>query len=870
MSLVELIIAMSILSLAVVGFVSSFRYITRSIHVSRGRTLASNLAQEKIENMKDASYHKLQLSTETITNNDYSPPLIYDQNNYPPETITIGGLSFLRATFVAFAEVTNNEISTVTFNYPDTGLKQMRVYVMWTEGSNKKYLELQNIYENPDIDPLNTIIDGCVQTAANCGSGKGIASAIVEVMGTDWKDTADANGEFSISVHAGTYTLRASSAGFVSETKNYIGASTGTTTTVDPNFQLVRIPTGTITGRAWINNHLLISQVAVDTRVPMANLNNEDIEYIELFNPTTYTITIATTGSNTHEIDLDCESGASADRTHDAFGFIYYSSQVAPQHYYLMANATAFIVDGSLVHADASYGDHAGNVNYIKNTYACGLTLTRVADGVIQDRVGWNDVDDTAPVYEGSPIPNNTVTDHCCAVMGETCDGQGSGNFLIRISSPGSETDSYGPAYDTNDNSQDWMYHAIVCNNVPLITALNGKFGVGMPRATEYGPVPLMAGTPAHGALITSNDTIGPSTTTVETTVDFTFGTLTHSMAEFTLNGVATGTWSVLISTGETYTIISSVTVEGLDVSTNIPNFGTDPPTVSSEAAVILSSSSSEGYISGTVTDVDGNPLSLIKMNVGAQPKTTGTNGRYFAQVSSGTVTVVANEGNDNNLYVESIERVTVNTGQITTLNFSLSQGGILKGFLTTDGSSILPGVEVTAELSGAQYGSATSDDSGYFYIKNLATATYTVAPALDASEVSDPVSSTATVIVNETVFVGTFTIYGSLSDLTGTLTVDGSTLTSGALILASTNSISYPPDNIVGSSAPTKVFVYAASSKADGTYEMELRGGSTYNLSVFVPTIDASGTTVSVTTKTISNVFIDIGASDTLNITVP
>jgi type II secretory pathway pseudopilin PulG len=866
-SLVELVIAMSILSVAVIGFVSSFHYISRSIHISRARTLASNLAQEKIENMKDISYHKLQLSTQTATDNNFNPALVYDLNNEAPETIEIGGLIFTRRTFVAFAEVdaATNEISTVTFNYPDTGMKELRVQVIWEERGAWKKMELENVYENPDIDPLNTIINGCVDTTStpDCSDG-GISGALVEVMGTDWKDTADSNGEYTMAVHAGTYTVRASSTNFYAYTQNFVGASTGTTVTQD--FTLTAIASGVVTGTAWFSTTPLISQVVWDTYTWTEDGTVwKNVEYVELFNPTTYTIYLGSANTPVdYELNYWDEDGGADDISHTDFGFTYVTAEIPPLHHYLIANTSYFIASGYWNRADAYYtGEHMGH------TEAGCLQLIRNTDGRVMDTVGWRDNDDTAPCYEGSPIPDPSGGVYCT-------DGQGLGNAIVRISTHGSVSDTYGPAYDTGNNSVDFLYWEQFCDDSLFTTFMSTNFFTTRPRTVAYGSHTIVTGKPAYGAFVSANDLIGPTTTVYQLTNSFSIfaTTITLPFPHFRLEGVSTGTWNILVSTGSEYGLYGDVTID-VGVTTNVPNGSTSPSVWQagmdeSNPGTLFSTSSTEGYISGEIVDVDNIPISGILVNAAGQVKTTGANGRYFAQVSSGLITVTANPGNASAEYVEETKQVTIQTGIIAQQDFQLSQGGILQGFLTTDGSSILPGVEVTATRSGAQYGSATSDSSGYFYIKNLGTGTYTVTPALDSSEVSSPPSVSSTVILNDTLFVGTFTVTGSLGELAGEVRLNGSIVTSGALILASTEAISAVPPLIVGSSSPAMTFIYAASSKADGTYTMDIRGSAsdTYFVSAYIP--DISGAGVSITTKTYSGVVINASQTTNLNITVP
>src|SRR5690242_2373173 len=82
-TLVELMVAVGILSIGILGFFGAFRFITISLHVSRTRTLATNLAQEKIESLKNVSYYALLITTASSVDNNFTPGIVYDNSNYP-------------------------------------------------------------------------------------------------------------------------------------------------------------------------------------------------------------------------------------------------------------------------------------------------------------------------------------------------------------------------------------------------------------------------------------------------------------------------------------------------------------------------------------------------------------------------------------------------------------------------------------------------------------------------------------------------------------------------------------------------------------------------------------------------------------------
>ena len=243
-----------------------------------------------------------------------------------------------------------------------------------------------------------------------------------------------------------------------------------------------------------------------------------------------------------------------------------------------------------------------------------------------------------------------------------------------------------------------------------------------------------------------------------------------------------------------------------------------------------LDSAPPGGFVTGFVTDPYNNPLSSIQMNAGGITTATNAQGRYFGMSSTGTVIIIANS-TKLPPYIEQTALVTINSGQILEQDFALFQGGGVTGYVTS-GTTPLPNIQVIALIGGNQYGSGSSDTSGQFYINNLSSGTYTIEPSLDPAAASSPQSTTVT-ISSYTVNVGTFTITGALANISGSITYNGATLNTGALIVASVGAIGSTPPSISASSSPALSNpVYAISSQADGTFTLPVRIANGYNIS--------------------------------------
>src|ERR1019366_8572147 len=200
-----------------------------------------------------------------------------------------------------------------------------------------------------------------------------------------------------------------------------------------------------------------------------------------------------------------------------------------------------------------------------------------------------------------------------------------------------------------------------------------------------------------------------------------------------------------------------------------------------------------------------------------------------------------------------------VNLGDATqNINFQLSKGGQISGFVSRDGTNPLPGVAVSAlDAYGTAHDTEASGNNGKFTLINLTTGTYTVQPTLDTKEISVPASNSVLVTAGVTVWVGTFTITGAMGQVQGNVSYGGQPIKSGVLIVISTQAISIPPPALSVATLLNAAY-YADSSNESGTYSVDVRGSTTttYNVAAFYmrqnnqPPVTSTGpqTTVSVT----------------------
>ncbi|HOW89370.1 MAG TPA: carboxypeptidase regulatory-like domain-containing protein, partial [Elusimicrobiales bacterium] len=406
MTLVELMVALAILTIGVVSLMGTFGMIQKGVQSAKNRTLASNLAQEMMQILKQKTYYQVLTTTSPVNNStDFYPEVVsYDTGYFPPEDITEAGVVYTRYVFVQSIREDSGEIGEVPVNMPDTGMKRITVHVVWGQGDGKRKVTMRSILSNPDTVMSNAVFRGVVRSTAP-EALPGAMVSLVEAEG--YADTADSSGQYFINATPGSYTLKVSATGYYTALLPRTVEAGGTQVN---DVTLNRVSVGSIRGYPWINDHLVISQVVGSTcTVPICSMGY-DQEYVEVFNPTTYTWTM--------DGEIGLRFQRSADGVKKNILVNYLNSDIRAGGYYLFANTGTVIVAGSNVDVDAVWGTgnnttdfpyFASDMNIIPTAAAVSdaegagaVELYRIADGEPLDRVGWDKNGHAAPFYEGS------------------------------------------------------------------------------------------------------------------------------------------------------------------------------------------------------------------------------------------------------------------------------------------------------------------------------------------------------------------------------------------------------------------------------------------------------------------------------------
>ena len=820
-SFVELMVAVALISICIIGLFGSFSSIQRAVQGSKNRTLASNLAQEKMQILKQKSYYQVLVTSNPAYNADFTPNIPYDPGYFPPENITEAGVTYSRLTYIQVAREDSGAIVELPAETPDTGMRLITITVTWDQAGVKKELQIRSLLSNPDTVMANAVFNGTVKTTAAVAIDGALVNA-AENMG--WRDTTNASGVYSINLSPGNFTLVVSAPGYYSAFRTVSIAANAMQT---QDFNLVKIAVGSVTGTVWKSDRLLISQVVASTGM----VGGAEAEYVELFNPTTSPINIGSSADgNVVKVKY---LGETATDNVGEFKLSYISTWVAPGKFYLMGNTTLKIAGSSPILDAVIAGSNPSSPQQCAfgggSTWDCiragkaGAIIISDSSGNILDKVGWSNTSAfaNAPGYEGAPIisPN----------------GLAAQKQIVRMSGPGSLTSNYGRAYDSGTNSLDFY---LLDMNYP-------------PYGTNSGAKTIISGAPANGAVVTASDGLSASTGAWLSGIP--------PSAVFTLVDVATGTWAVIISSGSFMLENDIVTIAAAGSVYNFPS-----------STTLLNQNVTQGLINGRVLNSLGvpisapSPITLSPGGAGSDATANTSNGGYTLRVNSGFVDVTANPNNANPSYV-SISSLTIpmELGEVHSgVDFILYQGARISGFVTRDGINPLPGVAVAIIDSNdsARDVQVTGLD-GRFVSINVSTGDYIVEPMLSSHELSTPSTTTVSLVTAGTTQVSpTFTVSGAMGYITGTVKSGGQPIKTGVLIVVTTTTLTgtppAPPD-LSGTGPP----YYLVSSMETGVYTAEAPQ-ATYNVYAYYST--PAGAFSTIVSSKAANVPVTAGQTTT------
>ena len=867
-TLIDVSITLFVMTVALVGTMSAFPYIMRAILMAKARSIATIIAQEQLEVYKNTAYYKLHVTTATALDDQYDPALEYDTGYYARETVITGGIEYEKMTYVEKVyENASGDFLHVDWADPDVGMKRIYVHVAYhAQGGSGDWrkVTMSSLLENTDRQQLNATIAGVVRTTDPVS----IPNAYVYALeNPSFNDTADPTGAYSFNIPAGSWTLITSATGyFVSTSSSPWVASSGTITKA--YIYLTKQFLGHVTGYVYIQDHLVITQVVGDYDMPAGPANQE---WVELYNPTTYTIHVATksdaaqdhydiffttvswidnsngepgTGNSKYLLGSqdDPASLLYAFRSTSTAWDVRFTShnaiEIPPNRFFLISNYSTVTVQTAAMEviarmADAYYGGGDGSENRIDTKG--GIRVTGAQGHSYNGRDDWHDG------FAWGALPGLTLAkEGSCNSKDLETDG-----IFMRLAYKLNENDCFdlntsllrngNPAwannFDSNNSGTQCGSSGDFDKNIDLTYHITSSSGI----ANADTELPPMTGTPAAGAIVTANDGLSAAV-------------FVQRYGSFTLTDVTTGAWTVAIVSStprnsyfqEIYTTVTvSPPFLGIPHPFSAPQSNPDP------LGLVQNTSSmpfvtDRGMIAGRIVDANGAGIGGIYADAVSGNDQTNSWGYYRLLVSSGSYTVTCNVLNANPSFTQgSSASVIVELGQITDgVDFILISGGNIKGFVTSNGVDPLPGYSISLQRDNAEYTTGITGTDGLFYINNVATATasnpYTALCVADSGESIDPSTGiVVTPVAGKTIHIGTFTVSSGYGTFTGQVRDGSALIETGVLVVGSTLAI------VTTSSGPTinssvtggATAYYFAASDSAGEYNLRVLGGTLYNL---------------------------------------
>lgn len=773
-SLVELMIAVAVLSTVSLATALAYNKAMQALVLSKSRGIAARLAQDKFETLSGLSYPLLMVTSQTDL--DINPPAV-DQTNYPPETINMAGKTFTRMTIVSrvYRDSAGN-IVVLSPNSADTGLKQLKVLLQYQQGSAVETKTYALLVSDPKVTPLNATVYGVVLDTG----GAAISGAKVFVtQNQNWTALASSTGYYQIPMDTQTYTLTATKAGYWDRTS----ASVTPLGATQLNWQLQPKLTGAVAGLVTARPpSLRISGVFAGSALA------PNSHFLELYNPTTAPF-LVTDGLAAKIRIKRVPSDNSVNNVTFSWGDLNPHS-VPAQGYYLIATASPTI---NGVAPDALF---TAPTNPFSDLTQAGVAV-QDAFGVGMDTVGWTNA-------TGNPGPSNGVETSGAYTGGSNWGANG---ILLRLSKPPSSvTLGMGNSYDSNRNAVDIVLQA----SVPA----------GYPRNSTSGASPASYGVPAAGAAALATDGYSAATTA-------------SSTGYYLLNAVTTGTWSV----AGFWTSYSSRTPSSVAVNTGA---------TTSLDLLLEPTAAGQGGVAGRVVRSDTlAALPGITVSAGTSQTLTDAAGNYVLSLTSGSYTILANDGFGNISYNMLTTTAAVPAGAMTTgVNFNLVPSGVVAGRVTTNGVDAYPNFPVHAVYQGLEAATAVTDSLGNYSLYGVPTGAETVEPVLDPlSQTAAPASVALSVVQGNTHTGNDFAINSSLGKISGTVTQGSTPISNGVLIVASTTSLAALP--LVDSSFRNgSTVLYSSISDTSGRYSLTVVRNSTYTVYAYFPSLVGSNAT--------------------------
>ncbi len=488
--------AMAVAGIFLSAMVLTFQKLLFATMVTRQRTVAGNLCQERLERLKNYAYHRLIPTTAVALLNSSD-----STNPYPPEFLPAQGVTFTRYTVIQKANVNGTALTLLAPDANDPGLKSIAVTVSWVESNQTKSVVFTSLLEDPNRAPLDSQIHGAVTDP----SSSAVPGVLVYVLSNpNWSFLTDSAGRFTLQVANGTYQVTANNDAYLSQSS---GSLVLASTTLVNNFTSYTLKqTGMVSGYVFTRPNLVISELC-----PKISTDS-DHEYFELYNPTSSTLVVS---SATVRLSLVNQNNVVTTMVP-----AYTNTLVEPNKYFLFANAPQIVALGVTVTADAVYA--TTSLDDIQG----GVVLAD-ASGNLIDKVGYGSPGNF------KPAPSNAVETTGIDINPTLMD-----NCIERRSYPSILTlmpNSYGNAADTQNNSNDFMKHATLNPQNSSSAAETPNGGTVLTLAMVFTDDGLSSTVTTSSLGVYSDTNVASGTWTVTASGGSSMTSLTYSVASLSL-----------------------------------------------------------------------------------------------------------------------------------------------------------------------------------------------------------------------------------------------------------------------------------------------------------------------------------------------
>lgn len=821
---VEVVVGILILSIILVGATITIQNVNKGLTRNRLETKLQNLVDEVLEDLRNRGYDNI--PTTNYPNYDRRRKVHYDASNFPPKTIKVGRHPFKIYIYAHKVKKYRSYSQKQWDSFSDIGQKEVYVTVVGRYHNKDFKKGAKALISDPRVQALTGKITGYTYAQ----DGTPLKARVYTSENYSLYTRSDSNGFYTLDLPVGQWKIFTYAWGYKTKISDPINVpASPPNNPVQQNFFLEPFDDyGTVKTYIYYADHLLVSQVG--------HVGGDN--YIEIFNPTTNVVPLASVG-----VSLDRGSlGAVANLVPQLIGAV---PEIQPQSFYLITDAATGIVGGKTADARSNPADSplfelAGLNGGVQVSW----------DGRA-DALGWYNTAVACPTF---PLAGFYETTPMGLGGGFPVDFQ-----LTRAVSTGtyqrtylSDNNQYGPAYDMSNNSVDFAaYTSLDPNWIPPFSSADGNtllvsgspaFRWGYPHG-QRSLVWAEDGRSHEGR--TATKWFGPFETTALTLTLVTTGTqkmhyVSHnSGTQYEIMGSTIG---IVVEKGVTNFVPNSIT---------IPPWPADDPNRSFVPALIANSPVSGGIrytwvhiygrIRGRTGGVYGLPIDI-------PGRTDYAFMSYKTYLPQEPITLTMNDGPkaDPAFGAPLIQTYSLSS-YYTRIEYIGSGECIIAGVVTNNLGAKLKNVPILAfdNSNDSGVGTTLTQPDGSYQLRLFSDKEYKIIPNLQGGQLVQtpsvgyhivptaglPIDLRNPPVLGNKNFV---VLSKSLGHIVGQLTYQGKPITESVVVMVTTGSLSggFMPNAITPERRSNGELLYADISDHNGNFKVALSANRTYVVS--------------------------------------